>query len=181
MPNYTPWIIDYVDEIEKTIRYIKETNTIAPSIHRGGIWSTANVQVSIDNYDVFSICDWEETFKVFVSAYDNISSTSDFILHNGCSLVKHKPGSKEINLAGNIYTINEAFEDFEEIYFQNSTLVHQCALDAFEMLLLLEERKVDMAFLLTTPLDLDIIRVFNNDFNIMLRDAYEKFGKYRDE
>lgn len=172
-------IIQYADEFHKTISYIKEVDDIANLIHRSGMWSSREVQVSIDNYEVFSVNDWESTLKFFMSNYDTSSSTSDYREIPNCALVKYTAGSQDINFCSTLYTIQEAYDNFEEICFQHSTLNHQCALDAFEFLMYTVQCGIDRSFLLTTPMDIVVLKEFNKNFDTMIQDAYESFGRYR--
>lgn len=172
-------IVEYSEELKKTIQLIKETNEIAHLVHKTGMWSTQNVQISIDNYEVFCINDWESTFKFFISNYDMVSGTSDYKEHNDGSVVKYRDISPEINVCGTLYTMEEAVSNYEEIYFQHSTLNHQCALDAFDMLMYLHQDGLEGSFLLTTPMNIKVLKVFNIDYDIMMQESYERFGRYR--
>lgn len=172
-------IVQYAEEIKKTMHLIKETNAIAHLVHRSGMWGAENVEISIDNYEVFCINDWETRFKLFVSNYDMCSSTSDYKPHNEGSVVKYRDYAKEINVCGTLYTLEEAFSNYEEIYFQHSTLNHQCALDAFDMIMYLHQDKLAGSFLLTTPMNYEVLEQFNWDYNKMMQESYERFGRYR--
>lgn len=172
-------IIEYADELHKSISLIEEVDAIGHLIHQCGMWSSKEVNVSIDNYEVFCVNDWESTFKLFMSNYDMISSTSDFRAQNNCSVVKYTRKSPEINVCGSIYPIQEAFDNFEEIHFQHSTLNHQSSLDAFELIMYTAQCEIERSFLLTTPMDLVVLKEFNANFDQMIKEAYEGFGRYR--
>lgn len=174
-----PEIVEYARELWKTICYVEEINKIGHLIHHSGMWSTKLVNIEFENYEVFCASDWESTFNLYMSNYDMISSTSDFREQNGCSLVKHTRQSPEINVCGSIYSMQEAFENFEEIRFQHSTLNHQSAIDAFELIMYVTQCRVDRSFLLTTPMDIVVLKEFNANFDKMIQDAYERFGRYR--
>lgn len=172
-------IVQYADELHKCISYIEDVDAIAHLIHRSGMWCSKEVQVSIDNCEVFSVEDWESRLKFYMSNYDMVSSTSDYREVSACSLVKYTRGSQDVNVCGSLYTMQEAYDNFEEIQFQHSTLNHQSALDGFELIMYTAQCGIDRSFLLTTPMDIVVLKEFNHNFDKMIQDAYESFGRYR--
>lgn len=172
-------IVQYCKEIKKTMQYIKETNAIAHLIHECGLWGAENVEISIDKYEVFCVNDWETKIKLFVSNYNTSSSISDYRNQHECSLVKYRDTSDGINICGTFYSLEEAFSNYEEIRFQRSTLHHQCVIDSFDMLMYMHQDGLEGSFLLQTPMNYEVLKQFNWDYNNMMKDSYERFGRYR--
>lgn len=172
-------IVQYAEEIKKTFGYVKETNEIAHLVHSDGMWNASNVNLSIDNYEVFCVNDWKGKFKLYVSCYDMVSNTGDYKENIDCSVVKYKPGSEGIMMCGSFYTMEEAFSNYEEIYFQHSTVNHQCVLDAFDMLMCLHQDDLKDSFLLMTPMNIEVLKQFNKDYDKMMQDSYKKLMVHR--
>lgn len=180
MPTFSKEIIEYGNALSTTIEYVQEFNKIVSKIHMFGTIQDIYVTINVSYGKIHSVRNFYENIRMYFIKDVNPKLTIDTDPIDGTGRLRYVALDQSLKFMDEIMYIDYAWNMYDELLFQYSTIYDKSITDMFELAMYLHSIGCNESFALTGVPTLEELKEFNINLNAMVQTYYEKFDKYRE-